>query len=205
MPTRKYLKEQLLPTLYYDIKNKVKSKLDSVEHISLTTDTWTSRNGEGYMSLTAHFINEKWEMESCLLECFCLTDRHTAENLSQNLLTFATDWNIKDKVDAVITDGAANMAAAIRLTKWLHLPCLAHKLNLVAMSALKVIVNIHDKAKNIVNYFHRSTVALEKFKSLQLQMNVCGKNKEPLKLINDVCTRWKLFICSKECVKCKSL
>ena len=36
--------------------------------ISFTTDCWTSPSMKSFMSITAHFINEKWELKYILLD-----------------------------------------------------------------------------------------------------------------------------------------
>lgn len=88
-----------------------------------------------------------------------------------------------------MSDNAANILKAVKLTGFNHLPCVAHTVNLVVQDALKspIIVPVHHKAKNIVDFFHRSTVAASKFTSYQRQMR---PDKVPLKLVNDVKTRW---------------
>jgi hypothetical protein len=36
--------------------------------ISFTTDLWTSPSAKNFMAITAHFINDKWELESLVLD-----------------------------------------------------------------------------------------------------------------------------------------
>ena len=119
------------------------------------------------------------------LNCTPYTERHTAENLRDELHRVTSEWNIKEKVNCIVSDNAANIVAAVRLTGWKHLPCFAHTLNLIVQDSLKEIKCIQDKVKGIVEYFHRSTVASEKLKSIQRQMGL-----KELKLKQDVITRW---------------
>ena len=46
-------------------------EMDGVEYLyhyqSTTTDCWTSRQTKGYMTVTLHFINEKWQVRSRVL------------------------------------------------------------------------------------------------------------------------------------------
>ena len=46
------------------------------------------------------------------------------------------ECNITEKVVAAVTDNAANIAAAVRLNGWRHVPCFAHTLNLVVQNSL---------------------------------------------------------------------
>ena len=60
---------------------------------------------------------------------------HTAENISADLIKIANEWGVADKICCIITDNAANMMAASRLTQWRHIPCFAHTLNLILQEA----------------------------------------------------------------------
>lgn len=92
---------------------------------------------ENYMSLTAHFIDNNWELHSILLHCFKFSERHTSENLKLEIIRILTEWEILEKVHTIVTDNAYNITNAIRLTEWNHLPCLAHTVNLIVQSALR--------------------------------------------------------------------
>lgn len=174
------------------------------EQIALTTDTWTSCTTDSYLAITAHFLNTEFELKSFLFDCCKLNLSHTAENLRNHILRITKEWKIEKKICAVVTDNAANIKAAIRLTGWAHLPCFAHTLNLVIQSSLKEITDVQLKVKSIVEYFHRSTNAMEKLNVLQRQMNA---SETPLKLKMDVATRWNstyYIIYMKEFAICKS-
>ena len=91
------------------------------------------------MTVTAHFVTVEWKKESLLLSCVKITERHTAENLKNEIIKTASIVNIRNKIFCVVTDNAANIVAAIKLTEWKHIPCLAHTTNLVAQDSLKTI------------------------------------------------------------------
>jgi len=187
LPSRRTLTRELLPRLYDDVKEDVQTVLSGVETVSLTTDSWTSRSTENYIAVTAHYITAEWEMGSYLLECFQYSERHTAENLRDELLRVIREWKLEGKVVGVCTDNAANITTAVKLAKLKHLPCFAHTLNLVVQKGVATLAAIQVKVKAIVAHFHRSTVAAEKLRSLQQQMQ---PDNFHLRLINDVVTRW---------------
>ena len=56
---------------------------------------------------------------------------HTAEYIADELkrMHITDEWNITEKVVAIVTDNAANIVAAVRLNGWRHVPCFAHTLN----------------------------------------------------------------------------
>ena len=122
-----------------------------------------------------------------MLDCAKFGERHTQENLKQELICITKKWNIKDKVVLIVTDNAANIVNAVKMAKFKHLSCFVYTLNLVVQKDILQLKLLRQKIKAIIEYFHRSTVAAEKFSSLQSQMN---SNKTPLKLKNDVLTRW---------------
>ena len=185
LPSRSTVTRTIMPHLYEKTLSSTKEQMLEASAVCLTTDGWTSSTNQSYIAYTAHFINDQYDLKSCLLECSPYTDRHTAENLRDELYRVTSEWNIKDKIVAVVSDNAADITAAIRLTGWTHLPCFAHTFNLVVQEGLKQIKHVQDKVKAVVEYFHRSTVASEKLKLIQRQMGV-----KELKLKQDVVTRW---------------
>jgi len=73
-------------------------------------------------------------------------------------------------VQAVVTDGAANVTAAVKKARLPHLFCFTHTLNLVLQNGVQLMKPLQDKVKTIVEYFHHSTVAADKLRSLQQQL-----------------------------------
>ena len=124
---------------------------------------------------------------SPILDCSKFGERHTEENLKQELIRITTEWKIEDKVVLIVTDNAANVVNAVKLAKFKHLPCFAHALNLVVQKGIQKLKTLRQKIKAIIEHFHRSTEAAENFASLQSQIN---PDKPALKLKNDVLARW---------------
>ena len=178
---------ELLFDCYRDTFQNVTALIESIESVCLTIDTWTSATTENYLAVTAHFLNRDFQMESCLLDCSKFGERHTQENLKQELIRITKEWKIEDKVMLIVTDNAANIVNAVKLAKFKHLPCFAHTLNLVVQKGIQKLKTLRQKVKAIIEHFHRRTVAAEKFASLQSQIN---PDKPALKLKNDVLTRW---------------
>ena len=58
--------------------------MESVESVCLTTDSWTSVTTENYLAVTAPFLNQDFQLESCLLDYFKFGERHTQKNLKQD-------------------------------------------------------------------------------------------------------------------------
>ena len=184
LPGRKTVSKVLVPRLYATCHAGVKERVGHAAAVCLTTDCWTSRTTQSYMSVTCHFV-ENYEMVSCLLDCFQFSERHTADNLSGHLLRITREWEIQDKVVACVSDGASNITLAIQKCRWKHLHCFAHTLNLIVRGGLKKLSETVDKVKQIADHFHRSSLSAEKLRATLLQMG-----QPDLKVLQDCPTRW---------------
>ncbi|XP_077096440.1 E3 SUMO-protein ligase ZBED1-like [Siphateles boraxobius] len=187
IPSRKKLMECTINNMYGECKANVMTTLQHANHVILTTDMWTSRSTEAYLTVTCHFI-DNWQMENFVLETCHFSVQHTADNISAELKRIAEEWGITQKVLAVVTDNGANMVAAVHKAGWMHYPCFAHTLNLVVKDAIKAspeTVHLLEKCRSIVSFFHHSTKATEKLKQIQNQLKVAEH-----KLIISVETRW---------------
>ena len=154
IPSRRTLMRRL-PTKYDKIKQRVMKVLTQVKHLSLTTDIWTSRATESFLTVTIHFIHS-WKLKSLVLATIKFSTEHTGEHIADELQRITDHWEITHKVVGVVTDNASNMVAAIRITGWTHIHCFAHTLNLVVQEAIKndpVLLLIKRKCKDIVTFF----------------------------------------------------
>ena len=108
--------------MFDSLKEELLAKLDS-PYVSLTTDIWTSRTQQAYLTVTAHFITGKWKMESKVLQTREMPERHTGVNISERLKAAACEWKIaNDRLATVVRDNAANMVLAVDLVgEWTHL------------------------------------------------------------------------------------
>lgn len=186
LPTRKTVSQTLIPKAYAKLLEIAKSKIVNAEAVCITTDGWTSITHDGYIAVTAHYIDQHTDsLCSIMIGIVQFEEQHTAANLSTFLDTIFREWNISNKIGVIVSDNAANILSAVRVGGWRSIGCFAHTINLIVKSGLKSINNTTEKIKQIVEYFHRSPPGAKKFKETQQQMN-----KEPIKLKQDVITRW---------------
>ena len=136
LPSRRSLMRKI-PAKYDVVRQEIKDELNHASAVCLTTDIWTSRISQSYMTVTCHFIDNSWQPKSYVLETFHLSVSHTAENIASELIRIANEWSISEKVVALVTDNASNAVAAARLTGWKHILCFAHTLNLIVNPAEK--------------------------------------------------------------------
>lgn len=122
-----------------------------------------------------------------------VSESHTAENLHGCIEDALQEWNLTNEYRPIfiVSDNAPNMVKAIGLNEnWERIPCFAHTLQLAIKDALKDTVgfgNIRKKCRSLVGFFSRSSTAHAKLDEMQVSIN---PNATPLKLIQDVETRW---------------
>lgn len=75
IPSRKRLLEGTITAMYNTCQNEIKTALQNVHSVVLTTDMWTSRSTMGYLAVTCHFV-DNWEMWECLLESRRVNKQH---------------------------------------------------------------------------------------------------------------------------------
>jgi len=182
------------------VKGDVQSLLNAASHVAITTDIWTSMNTDSFMTLTAHFVDSNLrELRTVVLCTKKLESNHTGVYLSQIMTKELSDWNILNKVVAIVTDGGANIKLAVRLMNIPQIPCTAHKLNLIVQQSLELseedeqdttdtggLKMILKKCRNIVAFFKRSEVGNRILVEKQKQLGIT----QILKVKQDVCTRW---------------
>ena len=61
VPCRKTVMD-LIDQKYHVLKERIGNQVAQQHVLSLTTDMWTSRAGDRYISLTAHYITEYFEL-----------------------------------------------------------------------------------------------------------------------------------------------
>ena len=108
---------------------------------AVISDIWTSRATQAYLTVTAHFITELWEMESKVLLTREMPECHTGVHISERLMKASEEWKISEKVVAVVRDNAANMVLASQLLEdWDDLPCFGHTLQLAVKAGLDLAI-----------------------------------------------------------------
>ncbi|XP_072392331.1 zinc finger BED domain-containing protein 4-like [Diabrotica undecimpunctata] len=178
----------MIPFVYEKCCARMKEIILIGQQFCITTDCWTSVNTISYIGVTAHFLDSNFKFYSVLLECSAIDVAHTSGNLSKELQRIVEAWGIKNKILLAVSDNANNIKNAIIFKlNWNHFGCMAHTLNLIVKDGLKnkLIEEILCKVKTIVTHFRKSYTANERLLSYQRNLG-----KIPLKLLNDVPTRW---------------
>jgi hypothetical protein len=186
-PNRQKLSDQLIPALFESEKTKLFQELQSSHAVSLTSDAWTSRSTESYLTITCHFVNKDWKLCSRILQTEKFHGSHTGERVGYELKNCMMNWAIQDKIHIITVDNASNMTVAIEVAGAQKLGCLAHTLNLASNKAMSIqsFQRVLAKVRSVVTFFHKSNIASEVLKEKQHALQL-PKHK----LINDCKTRW---------------
>ncbi|KAL7880871.1 hypothetical protein SRHO_G00031250 [Serrasalmus rhombeus] len=190
IPSRTHFTRTVIPNLYEESKSKIVQILKDAASIAITTDGWTSRGTQSYITITAHTINSDWKMESVVLQTRPLFESHTGANIAEVLQTAVTDWELKKPNHGIATviDNARNMDVAVREAGLKpHIKCFAHIINLATQTGLSVprVARLLGRVRRVAAFFHRSSRATTVLISKQKQLNLPSH-----KLIIDVMTRW---------------
>ncbi len=84
----------VLPKLQEKTKAKVEEGLSTAESIAITTDGWTSRALDRYMTITAHYITGNWQIANHVLQTRPVYESHTSDHLSGIHKEAVIDWKI---------------------------------------------------------------------------------------------------------------
>lgn len=128
--------------------------------------TWTSRKGDGYISLTCHFITRDFQMLRRNLTTHHLPGIHHHTNISEAIKSLCVDWciDLDHCVSAFTTDNGSNIVKALNedIPK-IRIPCAGHTLNLSVHAALnvRVVQKAVARCRKIVAHFNQSQLDRE--------------------------------------------
>ena len=160
---------------YDEVKQNIREKLEKAEYISFTTDMWTGCHNHGYISLSAHFVGDDWEMHHHCLQTRDVVSSHTAQNLAEEIHYSLDEWDVTGKVVMVTTDNAQNIKNAIsEELNFSHLPCVGHTLQLSIGKALQLTAVSHvlARVRKLVEHFHKSTLATNCLREKQIRLEL---------------------------------
>ncbi|GER39285.1 HAT family dimerisation domain containing protein [Striga asiatica] len=171
---------------------------NNCQRVSLTTDTWTSVQKINYMCITAHFIDNDWNLHKKILS-FVPVNSHRGEYIRKAIEACVLDWGLKN-IFTVTVDNASSNDVAIaffkrRMLNWggsganckfLHMRCIAYIITLVVTEGLKDIKPSVKRVREAVRYIRNSPARLKKFKDCVDWESIESKSF----LCLDVAIRW---------------
>ena len=180
-------------------KMKLRQVLSEVPgRICLTTDLWRAITIEGYLCLTAHYIDPEWNLRAKILSFCAFPPPHSGLAIAMKLMELIKEWGLQKKVFTVTVDNASsndNMQGFLKRQlrkdlvcsgEFFHIRCAAHILNLIVQDGLSVISEALEKIRDSVKY-------VKVTESRELLFQGCVETVGIIKkggLVLDVTTRW---------------
>ena len=86
IPSRSYFSENIVPQIYNNLFNSIKSNISAASYISLTTDIWTANSSNvAFISMTAHWLSNEFSQQRAVLRVMHFPESHTGKNISEYL------------------------------------------------------------------------------------------------------------------------
>ena len=95
-PSRAHMTSKVLTTRFKSEKEALATKLQLIEFVSLTSDSWTSRSTDNYSTVTVHYLDPvTWSPQSHVLETTVSGESHTADFYSKFFKQIVEDWHLQ--------------------------------------------------------------------------------------------------------------
>jgi hypothetical protein len=164
--------------------------------VSICSDIWSDHFGmHSYMGLTCHFIDDHFIMQKRVLAYRVFDISHTAVNISNIIRTILEEYRLLRRVFSISFDNASNNTASIRElvsqcqptlgTKYFHIRCACHILNLCVKDGLVVLHDLVEPIKYVVGRMWASQRTTNEWKAF------CREKGVPARIFpKDVAHRW---------------
>lgn len=76
IPCRQHYSEKFIPELYIKTIEDLSERLLRAERVAITTDARTSCATDSYVTITVHYVNLDWELESNVLQARVFNESH---------------------------------------------------------------------------------------------------------------------------------
>ncbi|CAN0829998.1 Zinc finger BED domain-containing protein RICESLEEPER 2 [Linum grandiflorum] len=199
-PTRNTVKSDILKMYKSELEN-LRNVLEDIDsRVAITSDMWTaSHQKKGYMAITVHFIDNKWNMRHYIIRFCYVPCPHTAEALAAAIYKVLFEWNLDRKLSTVTLDNCStndllvdklkdklNPDNLIRSGSLLHMRCCAHILNLIVKDGLDVVKSSVEIIRESVGFWTATPKRMEKFEEAARHLRIPTDKK----LCLDCPTRW---------------
>ena len=82
--------------------------LKHVSSVALTSDIWSGKAKEDYISVVSHFVNSDWCLEKRLPDLRHIEVAHTGYNIAERVQMVTDDYGITNKIFAIVLDNASS-------------------------------------------------------------------------------------------------
>jgi hypothetical protein len=195
--------------MFNDRAEQLIGALKSVSSVALTSDIWSGKAKEDYISVVAHFVNSDWCLEKMLLDLRHIEVAHTGYNIAERVQMVTDDYGITNKIFAIVLDNASSNKTAMDVLKplfsgyignliplpsrneydlsaiFLHQRCACHIINLIVKSFLKRLQPYLEDFRTAITFLNSSNQRIASYKQYCLSVGV-----RPRKFGVDMDVRW---------------
>lgn len=150
------------------------------------------------MCITTHFIDDQWKLNKKII-AFVLVSFHRGEYIAKAFQSCLVEWGIKNVFTVTVDNASSNDttmgffksklvswgSTSIR-SKYMHMRCIAHILNLVVQDGLKFADTSVKRVSDVSRWVRNSLARLKIFRDLADLIGVEAKSGLQL----DVSTKW---------------
>ncbi|XP_012704471.1 zinc finger BED domain-containing protein RICESLEEPER 1-like [Setaria italica] len=139
---------------YEEEKLQLRNKFRKVKsNVTLTTDVWSSDLNLGYLCVTAHLIDEEFELHKKIITFKKISFPYTSYAVQDRIASCLMEWELIDQLFTLTLDNASvnnravkDMHDALGVRMFfkgghLHVKCATHVLNIIVQASFKVISN----------------------------------------------------------------
>ena len=94
--------------------------------VCLTSDIWSGKAKEDYLSVVAHYINPDWQIEKRALGLILIDCKHSGQNIADRVASVLSEYGVLQKVFYVTLDNASSNCSAMLNLR----PILSHYLGI---------------------------------------------------------------------------
>lgn len=167
--------------IYHKEKQKVSDLLDRLPgKISLSADMWTAKGGAKYLCLTAHCIDDDWQLQKKILNFILVDPSQTEDMLSEVIMMSLMEWDIDRKLFSMTFDNCStydNIICKIRdrlsQNRFLlcdgqlfEVRCAANVIKLMAQDALEALSEVTHKIRESIRHVKSSQATQDKFNEM---------------------------------------
>jgi hypothetical protein len=137
LPGRTSIRETIV-TAADDLRAKLREELAAHSGFyCVTTDIWTDRSTRSYMSLTIHYVDDRFKIQNKLLGVVPFPGKHDGVRIGEKITELLDKWGLdKSKCAMMLRDGAGNAKRGAILGGVRSMSCIAHSLQLVIAGSL---------------------------------------------------------------------
>lgn len=187
-------------TLYEMGRMDLKEALKSCERVSLATTMWSSDQGLGYMSLTAHYIDDGWRIRKKMLAFCVVKTPHDGITKAGIVARSLAQWELHGKISSITCDNSSlndamhdsvkadllENKALLPSGRFYHVRCCAHILNEIVRYGLEVLRDVVGNVRERVRYVKSAASREAAFEEAVTQMGLPKKKS----LCLDAAGRW---------------